>query len=47
VIAMTMPVTTNTTIATCIQIHVGDTTSEDTARALGYRRAPSPAASIV
>jgi hypothetical protein len=24
VIAMTMPISTNTTIATCIQIHVGD-----------------------
>jgi hypothetical protein len=23
--AITMPITTNTTIATCIQIHVGDT----------------------
>jgi hypothetical protein len=25
VIAMTMPISTNTTIAACIQIHVGDT----------------------
>jgi hypothetical protein len=47
VIAMTMPIKTNTTIATCIQIHVGDTTPEDTDRALTYRRAPSPATSIV
>jgi len=26
--AMTIPISTNTTIATCIQIHVGDTAIE-------------------
>jgi hypothetical protein len=31
VIAMTMPIKTNTTIATCIQIHVGDTPPERSA----------------
>jgi len=47
--AMTMPITTNTTIATCIQIHVGDT--RPSLAAIGGRRAyprvPSTTASKV
>jgi hypothetical protein len=46
---MTMPITTNTTIATCIQIHVGDTQgSLATVAAPGaHLRVPSTAASKV
>jgi hypothetical protein len=33
VIAMIMPISTTTTIATCIQIHVGDTAPQATATA--------------
>jgi hypothetical protein len=31
-IAMTMPINTNTTIATCIQTHVGDTRAQASVR---------------
>ena len=46
---MTMPITTNTTIATCIQIHVGDTRGSLAAVAVRgrTRRVPSTAASKV
>lgn len=43
-IAMIMPISTNTTIATCIQIHVGDTASQATA---GDSARASRAANIV
>jgi hypothetical protein len=44
VIAMIMPMSTNTTIATCVQIHVGDTAAKATASHLAHR---APAANIV
>jgi hypothetical protein len=31
-IAIAIPMSTNTTIATCVQIHVGDTAAKATAR---------------
>jgi hypothetical protein len=39
---MTIPITTNTTIATCIQIHVGDTADPAyfAVTAAGFRRGP-------
>jgi hypothetical protein len=47
--AMTMPITTNTTIATCIQIHVGDTRGSLAAVAArgAHPRVPSSPASKV
>jgi hypothetical protein len=46
---MTMPIATNTTIATCIQIHVGDTRPSLAAIAArgAHPHVPSPAASKV
>jgi Cellulase (glycosyl hydrolase family 5) len=44
VIAITIPITTNTTIATCNQIHVGDMTSRRLPAARGAGAAPTRAA---